>query len=161
MSEGAAIVERPTDPSVLFADEGPRLWRSILAYAHDPDIADDAVAEAFAQCLRRGDAIVDPRAWLWRSSFRIAAGLLRDRARWVGEPVDRPYEMPEAPERLLLALRRLPARQRACLVLHHYAGYGTDEIAVILEVSRPTVRVHLSRGRRRLRELLEVPDDRP
>lgn len=160
MRGGAAIVERPADLSTLFAEEGPRLWRSILAFAHDREIASDAVAEAFAQCLRRGDAVRDPRAWLWRSSFRIAAGLLRDRARWVGEPVERSYEMPEAPERLLLALRRLPARQRACLVLHHYAGYGTDEVAAILDVSRPTVRVHLSRGRRRLRELLEVPDDR-
>ena len=39
--------------------------------------------------------------------------------------------------------------------MHDYGGYDTREVASILGMSRATVRVHLSRGRRRLRELLE------
>ena len=31
-------------------------------------------AEAFAQALRRGTAIRDPRSWVWRAAYRIAAG---------------------------------------------------------------------------------------
>ena len=45
------------------------------------------------------------------------------------------------------------------MVLRFYAGYETDEIARLLGSSRATVRVHLSRGRRRLRELLEEEDE--
>jgi RNA polymerase sigma factor (sigma-70 family) len=69
--------------------------------------------------------------------------------------------MPEEPGRLIAMLRELPKQQRACLVLRHYVGYDTDEIATILGISRATVRVHLSRGRRALRTLMEeVPDER-
>jgi DNA-directed RNA polymerase specialized sigma24 family protein len=65
-----------------------------------------------------------------------------------------PRDLGEA-DRLLAALRRLPRHQRAALVLRFYAGYGTDEIAQVLGSSRATVRVHISRGRRRLRSLME------
>ena len=52
------------------------LWRAILAWSGDPEIASEAVAEAFAQAARRGDAIDDVGRWVWRAAFRIAGGLL-------------------------------------------------------------------------------------
>ena len=58
----------------------PRLWRSLLSYTGDAEVASDAEAEAFAQVLRRGDAVDDVAAWVWRSAFRIAAGLLAARS---------------------------------------------------------------------------------
>lgn len=140
----------------LYADEGPRLWRAVFAFSQERDVTDDAVAEAFAQCLRRGAAVRDPRAWIWRSAFRIAAGELQDRRRRLSGIVpDVAYEIPDETLPLLGVLRKLPTNQRAAIVLRHYVGYGTDEIASILGIGRATVRVHLSRGRRRLRGLLE------
>jgi RNA polymerase sigma-70 factor, ECF subfamily len=59
---------------------------------------------------------------------------------------------------LLEALTKLPPRQRAVLVLHYYGGYKAREIAPIVGSTAATVRVHLSAGRKRLRELLEVDD---
>jgi DNA-directed RNA polymerase specialized sigma24 family protein len=41
------------------------MWQAVLAFAGDPEVASDAVAEAFAQALRRGDAIRSPERWLW------------------------------------------------------------------------------------------------
>ena len=70
----------------VFEAEHERLWRSLLAYAGDADVASDAAAEAFAQALRRGDGLRDPAAWVWRAAFRIAAGLLAARRR-EGGPV--------------------------------------------------------------------------
>jgi RNA polymerase sigma factor (sigma-70 family) len=67
--------------------------------------------------------------------------------------------MEEPPARLVAALARLSPNQRAALVLHYYAGYPTKEIARILGSSAATVRVHLSRGRKRLRLILEETDD--
>ena len=49
-----------------------RLWRSLLSFTGDPDLASDAEAEAFAQVMRRGDAVDDVAARVWRSAFRIA-----------------------------------------------------------------------------------------
>jgi len=144
------------DIAELYAGEGPRLWRAVFAFTHDREVTDDAVAEAFAQCVRRGPAVRDSRAWVWRSAFRIAAGELQDRRRRLGGEVpERPYDLPEEAIPLLRVLRQLPTQQRAAVVLRHYAGYGTDEIASLLGIGRATVRVHLSRGRKRLRELLD------
>jgi RNA polymerase sigma-70 factor (ECF subfamily) len=145
--------------SDVYATESDRLWRALFAYAGDREVASDAMAEAFAQCLRRGDAVRDPRAWVWRSAFRIAAGELQRRRRVTDRIPDGAYEMPDDPRRLLDALARLSPAQRGVLVLRHYAGEPTDRIALALGMSRATVRVHLSRGRKRLATLLEEHDD--
>jgi RNA polymerase sigma-70 factor (ECF subfamily) len=59
-----------------------------------------------------------------------------------------------APVDLLLALKRLSPKERAAIVLHHYAGYSTTEIADMIGSTPGAVRVHLSVGRRRLRSYL-------
>lgn len=146
--------------SRLFAEEGPKLWRAMLAFTQDPTLASDAVAESFAQCLRRGDGIRDPRAWLWRASFRIAGRELKERGRWAPLPDD--WEAPSPtdgqPAELLASIGRLAPMQRATLILRHYAGFNTGEIAAQLGIAQATVRVHLSRGRRRLMTILEEDD---
>jgi hypothetical protein len=48
---------------------------SLLAFTGDPALARAAAAEALAQVLRRGEAVQDVAAWVWRSAFRIAIGL--------------------------------------------------------------------------------------
>src|SRR5215203_1755650 len=58
----------------------PRLWRALVAFTGDAELASDAEAEAFAQVMRRGDAVDDVEAWVWRSAFRIASGLLAARS---------------------------------------------------------------------------------
>ena len=153
------VSETGPDLGELYRAESARLWRAVFAYSQDRALTDDAVAEAFAQCLRRGDAVRDPRAWVWSAAFRLAAGSLMDR-RMTGPLEDAAVTdpVPEDPTRLLAALRALPANQRAALVLRFYAGYGTDEIARMLGIGRATVRVHISRGRKRLRQLLPEED---
>jgi RNA polymerase sigma-70 factor, ECF subfamily len=150
---------RVSDAEQLYREQGARLWRSLLAFSGDPDIASDAAAEAFAQLLRRGAGVRDPERWLWRAAFRIAAGDLkeRDRADPLGED-RRSYEMEEPARDLIGALVRLSPHQRASVVLHHAAGYPVKEIAAILGSTPAAVKVHLSRARKRLRVLLEEAD---
>ena len=40
----------------VYREQGSRMVRTLFAFARDRDIAEDAVAEAFAQVIRRGDA---------------------------------------------------------------------------------------------------------
>lgn len=143
----------------LYREDGARLWRALVAFSGNREVASDAVSEAFAQALDRGDDLRDPQRWIWRAAFRIAAGELKDRGRFRAPGVDPGYEMEEPPWRLVAGLARLSPNQRAALVLHYYAGYTTKEIAGILGASAATVRVHLSQGRKRLSRTLEEPDD--
>jgi RNA polymerase sigma-70 factor (ECF subfamily) len=142
----------------LYREEGQRLWWALVAYAGDADVASDATAEAFAQALRRGDALGDPLAWIWRVAFRVAAGELKRRRQTdhrlpevVAPSEQRAYE-------LVSLLRQLPDHQRAAIVLHYYADRPVREVAAALGVAPATARVHLHRGRRRLMRLLEDAD---
>src|SRR5947209_3366519 len=69
------------DVERLYRDDGARLWRAILFLSGDPEIANDAVAEAFAQALARGSEIRSPRAWVWKAAFLIANGQLKERTK--------------------------------------------------------------------------------
>jgi DNA-directed RNA polymerase specialized sigma24 family protein len=45
----------------LFREEGARMWRALVAFTGGrKEIADDAVAEAFAQAIRYAPSIRDP-----------------------------------------------------------------------------------------------------
>jgi RNA polymerase sigma-70 factor (ECF subfamily) len=134
------------------------MWQAVFAFAGDPEVASDAVAEAFSQALRRGEAIRSPERWIWRAVFRIAAGELKERRRHVPERVEDTYEMDDLARDLVVALAKLSEKQRAAVVLHHAAGYPAREIAEILGSTTAAVHVHLSRARRRLRELLRTDD---
>jgi DNA-directed RNA polymerase specialized sigma24 family protein len=114
-------------------------------------VASDAVAEAFAQCLGRVAALRDPGRWIWRAAFRIAAGELKERRRRqvMSVRTEDGYEIPEAATQNFEALGRLSPRQRATVM---------KKMAAIIGSTAATVRVHVSRGRRRLRTLLEAGD---
>lgn len=152
MTDGSTELER------CYRRQQEKLWRSLLLFSADPDIASDAVAEAFAQALRRGDGIRDLDRWVWKAAFAIARGALLDRSK-SHALVDLPQEMPEPTVDLVRALGRLPFKQRASVVLHHYAGYSNRETAAIIGSTPQAVGVHLQRARARLRELLREDDD--
>ncbi len=143
----------------LFREEAPRLWRSLVLSTGSPEIASDAVAEAFAEALRRGDAIREPLPWIWRVALRTADREVRERARGAPISADLAYEMPEPLTDLLGALTMLTEHQRTAVVLADYAGYSHRHIARVLGSTTSAVGVHVFRGRRRLRELLEDHDD--
>lgn len=147
-----------SDLEAVYREHGSRLLRAVIAYAGNREVAIDAVSEAFAQALRRGDAIRAPLPWVWRAAFRIAAGELKNRARESATMPERSYEMAEPAGDVVGALAQLSPMQRGSVVLHHYAGYPVKEVASILDSTEPAVWVHLNRGRKRLRELLENSD---
>ncbi len=142
----------------VYREHSDRLWRAVLLTSGSREIADDAVAEAFAQALRRGRALRDPAAWVWRVAFRVAAGELKERGRVDPFVDDAVIGMPEPFIDLWRALGRLPLKQRASVVLADYAGWSHREIAKALESTVSAVGVHVHRARKRLRELLEDED---
>lgn len=155
MESAVAVIDTRTDIEGLYRTDGDRLWRAIYAFAGDPEIANDAVAEAYAQLLRRGSAVRDPAAWVWRTAFRVSRGSLKARRQDdretapAGEHTDSYLD-----QDLLDAVRQLPDGQRAAVVLFYYADLPVREIADRLGSNSLAVRANLTRGRRRLRDLL-------
>lgn len=137
-----------------------RLFHSVLAWAGDPDVAADAVAEAFAQALRGGDVVEDVGKWVWRAAFRIADGVLAQRSRASAPPVE-PREpvdvgtLPDEVASLLDVLGRLDERDRMVVVLSLVGGWSSADIAAVDGSSPGAVRVRLHRARARLMQMLE------
>jgi RNA polymerase sigma-70 factor (ECF subfamily) len=155
MESAAVVVDATPSIEVVYRDHAERLWRSVFAFAGDADIASDAVAEAFAQAIHRGAALRDPAAWAWRAAFRIAAGALKGRRVDAAPTTDSDGQLDRHPDPdLQAALRQLTDGQRAAVVLFYYEDLPVREIATRLGTNPLVVRAHLSRGRKRLRQLL-------
>jgi RNA polymerase sigma-70 factor (ECF subfamily) len=143
------------DVEAVYRQDGDRLWRALYAIAGDENVASDAVAEAFAQALRRGSAVRDVRSWVWRAAIKLVKGDLERRSRLLLGPVPEVATQDPHPDgQLLDALRSLTPQQRAVIVLHYYADCPVREIARRTGINPLAVRAHLSRGRKRLRILL-------
>lgn len=155
MQDAAVEVGPATELERVYREHGARLWRALLAFTGDREVASDALAEAFAQALGRGAEIRSPVRWVWRSAFRIARGELKARRRVARSEPERMYPPPDPDPDVVQALGRLPKGQRVAVVLHHVADYPVAEVARILGSNPAAVRMQLTRGRRRLRELLE------
>jgi RNA polymerase sigma factor (sigma-70 family) len=150
---------RVTEASELervYREVGNRLWWALLAYTGDREMASDAAAEAFARALAAPDAIRDPAAWVWRVAFRVATTLLHA-PKATGER-ESGYEIDVRATDVILALKRLPQKQRAVFVLFYLEDRPATEIAELLEMAPATVSVHLHRARRKLRTILGDDD---
>jgi RNA polymerase sigma-70 factor (ECF subfamily) len=155
MEEVGAPSEGVHDFDRLFREDGPGLWRTMVAFTGGRrDIAEEAVAEAFARALQHAPGIRDPIAWIYRTAFRIARDELKRDARRGETDQEASAEDAAGTGELLRALRQLSPNQRAAVVLRYEADLPVDEVARRMGIAAPTVRVHLHRGRARLRELL-------
>ncbi len=146
----------------LYRSTGVRLWRAIYAYSGGQrDVADDAVAEAFARAMQYDAGIRRPESWLYRAAFRIAASELRRRR----ATEDEAFVMPDQEEidadvaGVTAALRGLSPNQRAAIYLFYFADLPAREVARVMGTSVAAVKVHLHRGRQRLRGLLGREED--
>ena len=155
MESAIAILDAEHSIEALYRADADRLWRAVYAFAGNAEIASDAVAEAYAQLLHRGSAVRDPAAWVWRAAFQISRGALK--VRRLDEAVSMPvadHSDAYADHDLLTAVRQLPEGQRAAVILFYYADLPIRQIADRLGTNSLAVRANLSRGRRRLRQLL-------
>ncbi|HEY4095961.1 MAG TPA: sigma-70 family RNA polymerase sigma factor [Baekduia sp.] len=122
--------------------------------------ADDAVQQTFISAhdaLRQTSEIHHLRSWLYRIARNASLNLLRAvrddvplDAGHVAAPTDEPAAAFEQTERLratLDAVRDLPERQRAALVLRELEGRSHEEIAAALGVTMGSARQHLMRAR--------------
>jgi RNA polymerase sigma-70 factor (ECF subfamily) len=142
------------DFDAVFREAGSGVFRTLFAYTGGRrDIAEEAMAEAFARAIARSGTIRDPVAWIYRTAFRLANEELRTERRRGPAPAEEGSPPPEL-SGLIEALRQLSPNQRAAIVLRHVLDLDVAEVAHRMGTAQPTVRVHLHRGRKKLRELL-------
>jgi len=147
-----------------------REWAPLVRLAYlltgDRGHAEDLVQAALEKTHRRWDKVARmdaPIAYVRRVMVNTAISWRR-RRRVVEVPLlaaDGPVSDPYAPvdqrQQVLVALRRLPPRMRAVLVLRYFADLSEADVADALGCSVGSVKSQASRGLSRLREHLESP----
>jgi len=155
---------------------GDELLRTAYLLVKDRQAAEEAVMDAFVQAYAKIDQLKQPdklRSWL----LRIVANRCRMRMRtWNWRslfPFDRVESLAEeaepGPEELLLAqwraerlseaIHELDYKYREVIALYYFNELSVLEIAEQLGNNENTVKARLSRGRARLRTLLEKGDE--
>ena len=151
------------DYGLIWRESGATIWRAVYAYAGGRrEVADDAVAEAFARAMARGAEVRDPVAYLYRIAFRVASAELVQRRKEDADMPDTTIAVDPSANGLpdvLRALKELTPAQRAAVYLHYRLDLPVREVARRTGMSTASVKVHLMRGRRRLRELLGEEDE--
>ena len=139
------------------------LWAYLARVSGDPALADDLVQESFVRMLCSPTPL-DGEVHAKRYLFRVATNLLRDY--WRRPKASSIEDVPEgvfasesacgADAQMMLAprLAQLAPRERQLLWLAHAEGYSHKEIAEIMGLRSPSIRLMLFRARRRMAHLL-------
>ncbi len=142
---------------------------TLLLSASGP--AEEVVQDAFVQLHRHWRRLREPdRALAYLRTCVVNAARSALRHRGVAQRYDARTAPPPAEpsaeigalqalerQRVVLALRALPARQREALVLRYYLDLSEAEMAEAMGVSRGAVKSHAARGIAALRLSLERP----
>ena len=179
MRDGSFWDAAADDPERAFAEffaaAWPRLFRTAVAVAGETGAAEDALQTAFAKAYAgwsRISRVEWPEAYVRRMVVNEIIGSRRHGWR----RRERPHELVEPPgaspspevgvadrDAVWAAVRALPVRQRAVIVLRYYEDLSEQEIAEALGCSRGTVKSQASAALASLRRsgaaLGPLPDD--
>ncbi len=142
---------------VFFRAEHPRLVALGLALTGDRESARDLAAEALSRAHRSWPNLDNPSAWV----RRVITNLATDRGRRLGRerralarvaasvPASSAMTDPVG-NGFWAAVRALPERQQAAVVLHYLEDRSVAEVASILGIAEGTVKATLFTARNSL-----------
>ena len=145
----------------------------VLAMVGDAETARDLAQEAMLRALRdwhRVSRLERPDMWVRRVTVNLAIDARRRRVREIREVQRRSLaeetmtvDVAAEHSPLWQAVRGLPDRQRAAIVLRYVDDLSVPEIALVLEVAEGTIKASLSQARaalaQRLADAVEVDAD--
>lgn len=148
----------------VLAEDAQHLFGFVRRLGLSDEQADDAVQDVLARLLEQrqaGVVIMNPRAWAFRSIYRLAMDQHRLRRRIaalvtaLGSRTDAGSDY-DADDRVAVwaAVDQLPARQRAVVYLRYRADLGFEEIGDALGITASAARSHATQATATLRERL-------
>lgn len=141
---------------------GDPVFRFIFRSIRDRDRSNDIIQDTYEKLWMLVTEVdyVSVKSWLFTTAYNRMIDVIRKDSRLVMiEYYDEASLMVDDSngdlnEVLHKALERLPAQQRAVILLRDYEGYSYQEISSITGLSEAQVKVYIYRGRVSLRNYL-------
>ena len=160
----------------FFEEYYGRVYRYVRTMARDPAESEDLTQEAFLRAHRERETLKDPAAmlsWLFRIATHVTLDRLRQKRSLAareskldpaeidppdlgGLSLEKDFEQREMSACIHRFLVDLPDDYRSVILLHDMHALTGPEIAEVLDVPLPRVKIRLHRARRRLKAALEA-----
>lgn len=150
----------------------PRVHRYCARMLGSVIDGEDAVQDAFTKAIEAWSGVLsldNPEAWVFRIAHNAVLDSLRRRARRPEFAADEELSTMADPRSMLdehfaatsslQTFLRLPVSQRSCVILMDVLGYSLKEIESMTTLTVPAIKASLHRGRERLREFAQEPDE--
>ncbi len=143
----------------LYADN---LYRFVLKQLKNEEKTKDIIQDTFTKFWERRDN-VNPnkvKSYLFTTAYHALIDVVRKDKKQVAfenintEIVSENNQYSDLQEILHKAIDKLPADQKAVILLRDYEGYAYDEIAEITNLTTTQVKVYIFRGRKFLKNYL-------
>jgi RNA polymerase sigma factor (sigma-70 family) len=149
----------PEDFTAFYLATFPRVRRSLALSLGEPELAEDAAAEAMARALARWPSVrrhASPSAWVHTVALNLVRSTLRRRRlerSWLARQREQHAQPPAEPDDALwLAVAALPPRTRTAVALRYVADLTEAQVAEAMGITRGAVASLLHEARRRLAE---------
>jgi RNA polymerase sigma-70 factor, ECF subfamily len=164
-SEARPVLADRDSFEAFFVDHHADLFGALYLITRNRHEAEEIMQDAFLKVLERWErvgSLADPVGYLYRTAmnlfrkrWRRASLVLR---RTVGlSPSDDEISLIERRVDVVRAVASLSPRQRAAIVLTDLLGFSSEEAGRMLGIRPGTVRMHASRGRAALADILRGP----
>ncbi|MBM7660251.1 RNA polymerase sigma-70 factor (ECF subfamily) [Bacillus mesophilus] len=156
----------------IMDEYGERLTKVAYNYLKDWSLAEDVVQDVFITCYKQYgklDEVTYFKSWIYRITINKCKDTLKSsymkkvifdsnlfRFFIAKEPTPEMTLIHQSDEELLsISVLSLTVKFREVIILYYYEELSIEEISSILALNKNTIKTRLSRGRARLKELIE------
>lgn len=144
------------------------LYLYIYSMCRNREVSEDICQETFLKAiLSLPSKHTNPRAWLYLVARNLYLNFLKKEKRRVSvEDEERLFKESsdvieeiisrETTRRLYRALQKIDSKKREVLVLQYFAGLSQKEISAVMRLTPENIRVLSYRGKRELKNIMEV-----
>lgn len=158
---------------VFFELYDQKIFNYINKIVKSKEVSEELVIDVFMKVWNAKEMLMEVQnldAFLYRIAVNKALDFLRTAARekqkrtllvaemkdQVSEAADQAYIIRECEEELKSSIRKLPPQQKLVYSLSREDGFSHDQIAEQLQISKNTVKNHMSSAIKHLRSLLKI-----
>lgn len=165
-------IDRDAWLEIIMNEYGERLTKLAYNYVKDWKLAEDIVQDVFIACYKNYDKMDDVtffKSWIYRMAINKSKDVLKSSAfrkvvmnsslysLFSSKELtpDKDLVKRSEEEFLSLCVLSLPVKYREVITLYYYEDCSIEEITGILDVNPNTTKTRLSRGRMKLKKMME------